>query len=123
MMSSYRKPWPLKMTAFIYLASFTAIIVCSWIGFGDFHDEAEHCHVAWLIGKAGLTPIRDFFQHHQPLFWDVLKLYYVWGGDGPEIYYYGRTIVSGCLVVSMISLTLISRSNRIGADREFRIFP
>jgi hypothetical protein len=32
------------------------------------HDEFEHIHSAWYIAR-GAVPYRDFFQHHNPLFW------------------------------------------------------
>jgi len=39
------------------------------------HDEAEHWHVAWLMHQ-GQTPFYDFFEHHSPLFWMLLGLYF-----------------------------------------------
>ena len=56
---------------------------------GDDFDESEHCHVAWMMGRMHEQPLRDFFQHHQPLLWDLLKTYYIVGGDGPEVLYFG----------------------------------
>jgi len=34
-------------------------------------DEVEHLHVSWLVAQ-GLTPYRDFWQNHSPLFWYLL---------------------------------------------------
>lgn len=34
-------------------------------------DHAEHIHAAWLVWQ-GQVPYRDFFEHHNPLFWYVL---------------------------------------------------
>ncbi|MDD5254550.1 MAG: hypothetical protein PHR11_00670 [Candidatus Omnitrophica bacterium] len=34
------------------------------------HDELEHLHCSWMV-YSGLTPFKDFWQHHAPLFWIV----------------------------------------------------
>ena len=34
-------------------------------------DHVEHIHAAWLVWQ-GQVPYRDFFEHHNPLFWYVL---------------------------------------------------
>ena len=36
-----------------------------------FMDHVEHLHAAWLIWK-GEVPYRDFFEHHNPLFWYMI---------------------------------------------------
>ena len=33
-------------------------------------DEVQHLHASWLV-QQGLTPFRDFFEHHPPLFWST----------------------------------------------------
>ena len=71
--------------------------------------RAEHCHVAWLIGHEHQKPIRDFFQHHQPLFWDVLQLYFRMGADGPEVLYFGRVLVVLCAGLSVLAVFLLAR--------------
>lgn len=63
-------------------------------------DETEHAHIAWLMGRLGQRPLEDFFQHHMPLLWDVLKVYFLVGFDGPEVLYFGRFLV----VASMLTL-------------------
>lgn len=62
-------------------------------------DEIEHSHAAWLMGQRGLVPFKDFFQHHTPLLWDVLKLYFLLGGSGPEVLYFGRLVVVLCALL------------------------
>ncbi len=64
-------------------------------------DEIEHMHIAWLMGYRGLMPIQDFFQHHTHILWDILALYYKFGGQGPEIIYYGRSLVLFCAVLTI----------------------
>jgi hypothetical protein len=71
-------------------------------------DESEHCHVAWLIGHEKQKPIRDFFQHHQPLLWDVLQLYFRLGADGPEVLYFGRALVLFCAGLAVLAVFLLS---------------
>ena len=70
-------------------------------------DETEHCHVAWLIGHEHKKPMRDFFQHHQPLLWDVLQLYFRLGADGPEVLYFGRAVVLICTGLSVLAFFLL----------------
>jgi len=87
------------------LHRFFWIVVTLWLTILFFHqlsaDEAEHLHVAWLYESRGLFPFHDFFQHHTPVLWDILSLYYKFGGEGPEIIYYGRGLVvlSGIITV------------------------
>jgi MFS family permease len=76
---------------------------------GDPFDENEHCHAAWLMGVEGERPIHDFFQHHQPLLWDVLVVYYRLGGRGPEVLYFGRLIVAVCGGLFFVGLVLLAR--------------
>jgi hypothetical protein len=85
-----------------------AVVLVCWCLFlalhwGDPFDETEHAHVAWLMAH-GHRPIHDFFQHHQPLLWDVLRLYFLIG-DGPEVLYAGRGLVVACAVVSWWALS------------------
>lgn len=67
-------------------------------------DEAEHIHVAWMMGKLGLRPMVDFFQHHTPLLWDILKLYYLWGGEGARGLLFGRALVLLWALITCVSL-------------------
>jgi len=70
-------------------------------------DEIEHAHVAWLMGEHGLRPFKDFFQHHMPLLWNVLKLYFQLGGSGPEVLYFGRGVVVLCAILTLWGFYLI----------------
>ena len=98
-----------KLTRYFCYIGYFALLLNSLLGIGDGYDEVEHCHAAWLIGKAGLLPIRDFFQHHQPILWDLLKLYYLFGGDGPEVLYFGRVLVCIAVLAIIVSLTRMAR--------------
>jgi hypothetical protein len=72
-------------------------------------DESEHAHVAWLMSQ-GKRPIDDFFQHHQPLLWDLLSIYYRVGLSGAEVLIWGRVIVVLCGLVSVWALLALGRS-------------
>ncbi|MCX6340370.1 MAG: hypothetical protein NTX71_10730 [Candidatus Aureabacteria bacterium] len=76
---------------------------------GDNFDESEHAHDAWLMGCAGKRPYRDFFQHHNPLLWDLLKAYYLLGGTGPSILYYGRALVVISALIFAYGLTTLAK--------------
>jgi len=74
------------------------LFMLAWVAFlavqqGDNFDESEHAHDAWLMGCAGKRPYRDFFHINNPLLWDLLKTYYLAGGTGTSILYYGRALV------------------------------
>lgn len=96
---------PESRLAFVVLVCWCLFLALQW---GDPFDETEHAHVAWLMARRSERPIHDFFQHHQPLLWDVLELYYLAGG-GPEGLLFGRTVVVGCAVVSFLALRRLSR--------------
>jgi hypothetical protein len=87
---------------FVALLLTWGLFLCAQSGLAT--DESEHCHVAWLIGHAHQKPIRDFFQHHQPLLWDSLQIYFRIGADGPEVLYFGRGLVLFCTGLSVLAV-------------------
>jgi len=87
-------------------------------------DEIEHLHVAWLIGKLGLVPLRDFFQHHTPLLWELLAPYYRSGGAGAEGLFYGRALVVACALAIALGARSLARaraSERSAAEHAFAL--
>lgn len=97
------------------------LFLCAWavytlVQLGEPFDEAEHCHVAWLMGKLGLQPFRDFFQHHQRVLWDLLRPYFAFGGDGVEVLYFGRILVLLCATLCTLGLSLFARRTAQQAD-------
>src|SRR5262249_37826154 len=74
-------------------------------------DEAEHAHAAWLIAVKGWVPLRDFFQHHTRLLWDVIGLYFRLGGEGPT------SLLAGRLLVVLASLMTLFGLHRLAAIR------
>jgi hypothetical protein len=86
-----------------------------WLAFLFFHrgqltDEVEHAHVAWLISQ-GQRPLEDFFQHHYPLLWDFLSLYYLMGLEGANVLIWGRLLVVLSGICALISLLSIEHGN------------
>ncbi len=73
-------------------------------------DENEHAHIAWLMGELGQRPLVDFFQHHMPLLWDVLKIYFLVGLDGPEVLYYGHLLVVASMLILVLGFWGMARS-------------
>lgn len=97
-----------------------AAFACAWgvyvaLQRGDPYDEAEHAHAAWLIASQGQTPFVDFFQHHQSLLWDLLGMYFLLGGDGPQVTYFGRGIAVACALAWIAGGVLLASSFRPGA--------
>ena len=66
-----------------------------------FHlDEIEHIHSAWYI-KKGYIPYRDFFEHHNPLFWfSLLPVLYL-GGDSVNTILLARLFM-GCVMLGSV---------------------
>lgn len=93
----------------------TAIVACGlWLAFlafqtGHVWDESEHAHVAWLMSQ-GQRPIDDFFQHHQPLLWDLLSIYYRAGFDGAGVLAWGRVLVVLCGLVCIWAFLVLGRN-------------
>ena len=79
------------------------------------HDEDEHAHTAWLMAQ-GLRPLTDFFQHHQPVMWDVLRAYYALGLKGAEVLIWGRVVVVVCGLFFLVVLEGLTRAT--GPDWE-----
>jgi len=75
--------------------------VLSWLWWYEpEHDEVEHWHVAWLMHQ-GQQPFQDFFEHHSPLLWNLLRTYYVLVGEN-----YGIILASRALMVIVFALTI-----------------
>jgi len=75
--------------------------VLSWLWWYEpEHDEVEHWHVAWLMHQ-GQQPFQDFFEHHSPLLWNLLRIYYVLAGEN-----YAIILVSRALMVIVFALTI-----------------
>ncbi|MCX6347959.1 MAG: sulfatase-like hydrolase/transferase [Candidatus Aureabacteria bacterium] len=74
-------------------------------------DEAEHAHAAYHISR-GERQFVDFFEHHFPGLWYLLLPYYVLGGYGAGVLFWGRAICIISMLVIVGFCYLIGR--RIG---------
>lgn len=88
-------------------------LVIAWLALlffqrGQTWDEAEHAHAAWLISR-GERPLTDFFQHHQPLLWNLLAVYFRVGLHGPGVLIWGRILVVLAGLVSVVALLRFGR--------------
>ena len=101
----------------LWLGALASVLLVVQIGHP--YDEAEHGHIAWLMGKIGQRPLDDFFQHHMPLLWDILKIYFLLGFDGPEVLYFGRFLVVVSMLILGVGWLLTARlltSRRVDAN-------
>ena len=99
----------------LFVWTILGAITAGWTVFlffqhGNIWDESEHAHVAWLI-SLGKKPLDDFFQHHQPLLWSLLALYYRVGFKGAGVFLWGRILVVLSGLSSVAALLAIGRSN------------
>ena len=59
----------LKTVAVIMIALIAVVLRVLYVERGNLiYDEYQHMHAAYLLSQ-GLTPFRDFFEHHTPLFY------------------------------------------------------
>ena len=96
---------------FSKLASFFFLACAAFLFFqgGDWWDETEHCHAAWLMGTQNLRPFRDFFQHHSPMIWDLLAVFYRLGGSGTGVLPFGRFLVVLCAGAVGAGIWMVAR--------------
>ncbi|WPL19192.1 hypothetical protein Thiowin_04299 [Thiorhodovibrio winogradskyi] len=78
------------------------------------YDGIWHLHVAWLIEKGELIPFEDFFEHHTPLLWDVLGLYFRLGGSESFFLVFGNAVVLFCGLCVVIGFYHIGRHHAKG---------
>ncbi len=72
------------------------------------HDEIEHAHAAWLIHD-GAVAFRDFFEHHPPYYWHLLRLYYALFGEDLGVLLWAR---GWMIATSLLAIWLIYRIGR-----------
>jgi hypothetical protein len=89
---------------------------------GNLLDEPEHLHSAWLISERGMRPIHDFFEHHTPLLWYALGLFYKLGVGGPEGMWAGRGLVIACAAGWIAMLVVVVRRWSGGTARKPGLF-
>jgi hypothetical protein len=95
----------------LLLAAAIAWLLFLFFQRGNPWDESEHSHAAWLISQ-GEKPLEDFFQHHQPLLWSLLALYYRVGFTGAGVLIWGRVLVLLAAATSATALLTLGRDAR-----------
>jgi hypothetical protein len=84
-------------------------------------DEFEHAHAAWCLFR-GLRPYQDFFEHHTPWYYDLLRPFFRWFAvdtsfDGALAFLvFGRAL---SFVLTVLSLILVYRIGALWRDRRF----
>lgn len=101
---------PQRIVPILAVALCAALTLFLFLQPGSSIDEGEHLHVAWLMAARGLHPVRDFFEHHTPLFWHVLGFFYRAGASGPEVLYAARLLVIACAAIWCWVLVHLSRT-------------
>ena len=91
---------------------FTGICLLFWLQLsrsyvgGPTVDDFEHLASAWWIFN-GYIPYRDFFQHHNPLFWYVIQPFFYLVENPLEAYVILRYFACFCYLVILSSMVLI----------------
>ncbi len=98
-----------RASVFLRLALAAALVLGVLLGPAFPWDEGEHGQVAWLMGALGQEPMEEFFQHHQPVLWDLLAMYYQLGGEGPGVLLWGRVVAALSVLLILLSLPAVVR--------------
>lgn len=99
--------WRTSRALFVALLLLLAALV--FVNRGILPDESEHLHVAWLVAQ-GKRPVLDFFEHHTPLFWSALSVFFRLGVPGPESLYALRALVVLCTLALAWALLRVCRA-------------
>jgi hypothetical protein len=67
------------------------------------HDEIEHLHAAWLVGR-GQTPFVDFLEQHHPTLWYLLAPATRWFGSVRGLVFAARLLDLGWLVGALAAV-------------------
>jgi len=82
-------------------------------------DEFEHAHAAWCFFK-GMIPYKDFFEHHTPWYYYVLRPFFHWFDvdtsfdSARHFLLFGRGL---SLLLAVLSVLLVCRIGRLWNDR------
>ncbi len=82
-------------------------------------DEFEHAHAAWCMSK-GLIPYKDFFEHHTPWYYVVLRQFFRWfqaenSFDSARWFLLAARAFS--LALTVASVVLVARLGRLWHSR------
>jgi 4-amino-4-deoxy-L-arabinose transferase-like glycosyltransferase len=82
-------------------------------------DELEHAHAAWSLFR-GMLPYRDFFEHHTPWYYYVLRPFFNWFDVDTSFQSATRFLVLGralSLLFTIVSAALVFWLGRLWRDR------
>ncbi|MBR6411883.1 MAG: glycosyltransferase family 39 protein [Alphaproteobacteria bacterium] len=82
--------------------------LCRIYSGGVSSDDFEHLSSAWWIYN-GYEPYRDFFQHHNPLFWYLIQPFFSLVNHPLEAFFLLRQFVCFCHIVDLLLIFLITR--------------
>ncbi len=83
-------------------------------------DEFEHAHAAWCVSK-GMIPYKDFFEHHTPWYYYLLRPFFHWfdvAGSfegATHFLFFGRALSMG---LAILSVFLVVKLGRLWEHRE-----
>jgi hypothetical protein len=78
-------------------------------------DEFEHSHAAWCVFK-GMVPYKDFFEHHTPWYYYLLRPFFNWFDVASSVESARHFLLFGrglSLVLAVLSVILVSRVGRL----------
>src|SRR4249920_3359391 len=82
-------------------------------------DEFEHSHAAWCVFK-GMVPYRDFFEHHTPWYYYLLRPSFNWFAvdtsfeSARHFLLFGRGL---SFVLTILSVLIVFQIGRLWEDR------
>jgi hypothetical protein len=85
-------------------------------------DELEHAHAAWSLFR-GMVPYKDFFEHHTPWYYYLLRPFFNWFPvdasfeAAKHFLIFGRVLSLGLTVLSLLLVMTIARLWRGSSGR------
>jgi 4-amino-4-deoxy-L-arabinose transferase-like glycosyltransferase len=82
-------------------------------------DELEHAHAAWSVWR-GMLPYKDFFEHHTPWYYYVLRPFFNWFDVDRSLDAATHFLVVGrvlSLVLTVVSVVLVWSIGRLWRGR------
>jgi hypothetical protein len=83
-------------------------------------DELEHAHAAWCLFR-GMRPYADFFEHHTPWYYDLLRPFFGWFTVDTSFDSAIHFLVVGRVLsfaMTILSLVLVTRLGTRWRDRQ-----
>jgi hypothetical protein len=83
-------------------------------------DEFEHSHAAWCVYR-GMLPYRDFFEHHTPFYYYLLRPFFRWFAVDRSFASARHFLLCGrglSLVLTILSVCLVTRLGHLLEHRD-----